>query len=134
MLSESDVRERATYCTCVLMQLGWLSGNSAVRPDRYMEVLRGSSLDLANDPLIASTIDEALLTSQPDGGLSGLLSFFEGVVFALCEVLQTDLDSLSENIPGDFLDKLAREVGAGRQFRAEQPNPDAGNPDVGNPD
>lgn len=119
MLSEYDILERAKYCTCVLMQLGCLSGNSAIQPDRYMEILRGSSLDLASDPLIASTIDEALLTSQPDGGLSGLLSFFEGIVFALCEVLQTDLNSLLETIPGDFLDKLAREVGSSHGFETK---------------
>jgi len=119
MLSEADIRERATYCACVLMQLGWLSGNSAVQPERYIEILRGSSLDLANDPLIASTIDEALLTCQPDGGLSGLLSFFEGVVFALCEVLQTDLNSLLKQIPVGFLDRLAREVGSTRKLESK---------------
>ena len=124
MLSEPDVRERAAYCTCVLLQLGWLLGNSAVHPDRYLEVLRGSSLDLANDPLIASTIDEAAQVHQPDGGLSSLLSFYEGVVFALCEVLQTDLKSLLETIPQDFLDKLAGEVDSRHRSRTRRPDLD----------
>lgn len=118
MLSEPDVRERATYCACVLMQLGWLLGNSAVHPHQYLEVLKGSSLDLGTDPLIASTIDEALLAQQPDGGLASLLSFYEGVVFAFCEVLQTDLKSLLETVPQDFLDKLAQEVDSRHHSKA----------------
>ena len=111
MLTEEEVRERAEYCCCVLLQLGWLHDNELVEPARYLDYLRNSSLQLASDEFIATTIEEALLLKQPDGGLRTLLALYEGFVHALCEVLESDMEIVRNEIPQDFLRKLASEVG-----------------------
>jgi hypothetical protein len=111
MLTEEEVRERAQYCYCVLLQLGWLHDNERIEPCQYLEYLRNSSLQLASDEFIAMTIEEALLLGQPDGGLSTLLALYEGFVHAFWEVLEDDPETLGKEIPRDFLRKLAAEVG-----------------------
>jgi len=111
MLTEEEIRERAQYCCCVLMQLGWLHDNELVEPHQYLDYLENSSLQLASDAFITTTIEEALAMRQPDGGLSTLLALYEGFVHAYCEVLETRHEEVSKEVPQDFLRKLASEVG-----------------------
>jgi hypothetical protein len=118
VLSEEEVRERAQYCCCVLLQLGWLHDNELVEPAQYLDYLRNSSLQLISDEFVATTIEEALLLKQPDGGLRTLLALYEGFVHALCEVIESDIEQLRNGISQDFLRKLASEVGV--EIRIEQ--------------
>jgi hypothetical protein len=111
MLSEEEVRERARYCYCVFLQLGWLHDNDLAEPYEYREYLKMSSLQLGSDEFITATIEEALLLRQPDGGLRAILALYEGLAHAYCEVLESDLEKLSKEIPQDYLQKLATEVG-----------------------
>jgi hypothetical protein len=111
MLSEEEVGERARYCYCVFLQLGWLHDNDLIEPHEYLECLKKSSLQLGSDEFITATIEEALLLRQPDGGLRSVLALYEGFAHAYCEVLESDLERLSKEIPRDFLRKLAAEVG-----------------------
>ncbi|NLI81456.1 MAG: hypothetical protein GX443_07180 [Deltaproteobacteria bacterium] len=110
MLSPQEVRRQAEYCTCVLLQLGWMAGNPSIPPARYPELLKRSSLKLGDDPFITMTVEEALMMGQPDGGVTGLVHFYEGLVHALCQVLETDAESIEQEIPLEFLKKLAEEV------------------------
>jgi hypothetical protein len=118
VLSEAEVRERAEYCCCVLLQLGWLHDNELVEPARYLDYLGNSSLQLASDEFVVTTIEEALLLDLPDGGLRTLLALYEGFVHALCEVLESDTAQLRNGISREFLRKLASEVGV--EIRIEQ--------------
>ena len=111
MLTEAEIRERAQYCCCVLVQLGWLHDNELVEPRRYLDYLGSSSLQLITDEFITTTIEEALAMRQPDGGLNTLLALYEGFVHAYCEVLESSSEELIKEIPQDFLRKLASEVG-----------------------
>jgi hypothetical protein len=110
MLSEEEVRERARYCYCVFLQLGWLHDNDLMEPHEYLECLKKSSLQLGSDEFIAATIEEALMLGQSDGGLRVLLALYEGFAHAYCEVLETDLENLGKEIHQDFLRKLGAEV------------------------
>ncbi len=116
MLSEEEVRERAKYCYCVLMQLGWLHDNELIEPHQYLDCLKNSTLQLAGDGFIVATIEEALMLHGSDGGLSALLALYEGFVHAYCEVLESDIETLAKEIPRDFLSKLAGEVGVDIKF------------------
>jgi hypothetical protein len=111
MLSEEEVRERALYCYCVFLQLGWLHDNDLIEPYEYLEVLKKSSLQLGTDDFITSTIEEALMQGQPDGGLRALLALYEGFAHAYCEVLETRFESLGKEISRHFLRELGSEVG-----------------------
>ena len=111
MLAEDEILERAQYCYCVFLQLGWLHDNELAEPHQYLDYLKNSSLELGRDEFITTTIEEALLLGKPDGGLTGLLALYEGFAHAYCEVLETDLETLSKELPRDFLRKLAAEVG-----------------------
>ena len=117
MLSEEEVRERAKYCYCVLMQLGWLHDNELIEPHQYLDCLKDSSLQLVSDDFIVATIEEARILHQSDGGLSTLLALYEGFVHAYCEVLESDIERLGKEIPRDFLSKLADEVGVEIKFQ-----------------
>jgi hypothetical protein len=116
MLAEEEVRERATFCLCALLQLGWLYDNDSVEPHRYLDYLKGSSLHLGSDEFLTSTIQDALAQQQPDGGLKPLLALYEGFVHALCEVLETDPQRLMKDISPEFLEQLAAEVGVELDF------------------
>lgn len=111
MLSEDEIRQRAEYCYCVLLQLGWLQHNANIPPSEYLECLGRSSLDLAEDAFITMTLEEALMQGQPDGGLTSLIHLYEGFVHALCEVLEIDSEEIRRAIPSGFLERLASEVG-----------------------
>jgi hypothetical protein len=111
MLTEEEIRERARYCYCVLLQLGWLHDNELVEPHQYMAYLENSSLQLASDEFLRTTLEERLAMRQPDGGLSTLLALYEGFLHAYCEVLECSHEEVGKEIPQDFLRKLASEVG-----------------------
>lgn len=123
MLSQQEVRERLEYCMCVLLQLEWLLANSFIPPVQYPEILKGSSLGLADDPFITQTLAEARMTAHPDGGLGALIHFYEGLVHALCEVLETDAEEVQKQIPGEFLRKLASEVQVEFSMKPERGGP-----------
>lgn len=111
MLSENEVRQRALYCYCVMLQLGWLHDNELIEPNRYMDILNNSSLQLADDEFLTLTIEESLAMGREDAGLSGILALYEGFVHALCEVLEIGIDDLRKEISPQFLIQLAQEVG-----------------------
>jgi len=110
MLSEDEVRERARYCCCVLKQLGWLFGNSSILPSRYMEYLGKSSLALAEDEFLTVTLQEAALQENHEQGLLSIIHIYEGLLLALCEVLETDMDTIAADIAPEILRKLAGEM------------------------
>jgi len=111
MLSEKEITDRARYCYCVFLQLSWLYSNDCIEPARYLEYLKGSSLDLGDDRFITMSIEEAFMENRPDGGLLSLISLYEGFVHAFCEVLEEELDYIKEGITPDFLQLLASEMG-----------------------
>jgi hypothetical protein len=116
MLAEQDVRERAQYCYCVLLQLGWLHDNELVEPHHYLDCLENSSLQLASDEFVTTSIEEALAMKRPDAGLTTLLALYEGFLHAYCEVLESNHEEVSKEIPQDFIRKLASEVGVELRF------------------
>jgi hypothetical protein len=111
MLTEEVIRERALYCYCVLLQLGWLHDNELVEPQQYLDYLDNSSLQLGSDDFIKTTLEESLAMRRPDGGLGALLALYEGFLHAYCEVLESSHEEVCKEIPQDFLRKLASEVG-----------------------
>jgi hypothetical protein len=111
MLPETEIRERAEYCCCVFLQLSWLFSNDLVDPPRYIEYLNKSSLGLGSDKFVVMTIEEGLMGNRPDGGILSLISFYEGLAHAFCQVLETSLDKVTAEIPPHFLQQLAGEMG-----------------------
>ncbi len=111
MLSEEEIEERARYCHCVYLQLSWLHNNDFAEPTQYLEILQKSSLGLGGDQFITMTIEEAMMESRPDGGLLSLISLYEGFTHAFCEVLEMELESVTNTIPLEWLGKLAEEMG-----------------------
>jgi hypothetical protein len=111
MLSENDIRERASYCCCVLKQLGWLYGNSSIPPSRYVEYLAKSSLALTEDEFLMGTLIEAARKENIEQGLLSLINIYEGLVLAFCECLETDMETITATMPPDTLKRLAAEMG-----------------------
>lgn len=99
------------YCSCALLQLSWLYGNDDAPPERYPEILKRSSLQLGSDEFVIATLEEALVLGEPGAGMRRLLAFYEGLVYALCEVLETSEEELRRDIPVELLERLAAEVG-----------------------
>ncbi len=116
MLSEQDVADRARYCYCVFLQLGWLYSNDFIEPLQYLDYLKKSSLGLGDDEFIMTTVEEALMQNQDDGGLRLLINLYEGFLMAFCEVLETDLDSIKNRLEPEVLNKLAGEMGLDLKF------------------
>ncbi|MDQ5987344.1 MAG: hypothetical protein CSYNP_03084 [Syntrophus sp. SKADARSKE-3] len=110
MLNEEEIRERAKYCYCVYLQLSRLHENVCAEPEQYLEYLKQSSLLLAEDEFIKTIIEEENMTGGRDGGMSYLISLYEGFVHAYCEVLCVGLDEIREGIPHEFREKLAEEI------------------------
>lgn len=110
MLSESEVRERLVYCFCVFRQLNWLYGNSAIPPMKYMKYLKKSSLKLSSDRFITSTLKEAARLEDTERGLYSVITFYEGIVHALCTVVETDLEELERTLSPDLMKRLASEM------------------------
>ena len=111
MLSETEIVDRAKYCYCVLLQLSWLHSNDSVEPGQYLELLKNSSLDLGTDQFVIMSIEEALMENRSDGGLLSLIALYEGFTHAFCEVLGKDLEYIKKDVPQDFLQMLAGEMG-----------------------
>jgi len=111
MLTEKEVCERAEYCYLICLQLNWMLSNESIRPEKYLEQIRKSSLGLAEDDFIVMTIEEGLKSGLEDCGVNNLILMYESFVHAFCEVLQIDIEDLRDSIPRELLQKLAAEVG-----------------------
>ena len=110
MLPEKEIVERLEYCYLVYCQLAALQMNESVEPFEYLDVLKKSSLRIEEDGFIGMTLKDGFMRGIEDGGLSNLISLYEGFVHAFCEVLETDLEDVKDTIPGDILEKVVREV------------------------
>ena len=110
MLSEDETRQRAAFYYCAVYQLKMLLRNDLLHPEKYLKCLECSSLKLAEDDFIRTTIEEGILSGLDDGGVNSLITLLEGFLYALCEVLETDADSIAAMIPAQFLDNLADEM------------------------
>jgi hypothetical protein len=84
--------------------------SSEEAPSRYLEALGRSSLDLAGDPFIRETLEDALLEGKVEESLHHLMILYEGLTLALCEVLETDMETLDESLPPGYLDKILEEM------------------------
>jgi hypothetical protein len=113
VLSEEDTRQRAAFYYCAGYQLKMLIRNDLLHPEEYLKLLERSSLKLAEDEIIRTTIEEGVLSGRDDGGIDTLITLFEAFLYALCEVLETDVDSIAAMIPAQFLDSLADEMKTG---------------------
>jgi len=111
MLAEKDIRERAEYCFLVCLQLNWLDGNYDARPTQYLDYLKKSSLGLADDEYIRTSIEEGLRSGKEDAGINELILVYESFVMAFCEVLEITQEKLKESIPLARLKTLAAEMG-----------------------
>ena len=111
MLAEKDIRERAEYCYLVCLQLNWLEGNYNARPAQYLDYLKKSSLDLAGDEYIRTSIEEGLMSGKEDAGINELILVYESFTIAFCEVLEITQEELKESIPLARLKSLAAEMG-----------------------
>jgi hypothetical protein len=109
MLNEEEVRDRATYCYLVFRQLARLYSSDEA-PCCYLDVLSRSSLDLAADPFIRETLEEALREERIEEALHHLMILYEGLTLALCEVLETDMEDLGGTLPPGYLEGLLAEV------------------------
>jgi hypothetical protein len=109
MLNEEDIRQRAVYCYLAFRQLARLYCSDEPS-SRYLEILGHSSLDLAGDPFIRETLEEALREEQSEEALHHLMILYEGLVLALCEVLEADMESLGDSLPSSYLEELLNEV------------------------
>ncbi len=109
MLGEEDITQRAIYCYLAFRQLAILYSSDEA-PSRYLEALGRSSLDLAGDPFIRGTLEEALLEGRVEESLHHLMILYEGLTLALCEVLETDMETLGESLPPAYLDEILEEM------------------------
>jgi len=110
MLPEQDIFERLEYCYLIYCQLAALQMNESLEPSDYLSTLKNSSLRIEEDGFIAMTIKDGLIRGIEDGGLSNLISLYEGFVHAFCEVLETDLEDMKDAIPQEILEKVVREI------------------------
>jgi hypothetical protein len=110
MLPKEEIRERAQYCYLVFLQLSRLRENMQVKPERYLDFLKQSTLRLADDEFIQTIIEEELKMGGIDGGLGYLIPLYEGFAHAYCEVLQVPLEEIRDSIPSEFREKLAVEM------------------------
>ena len=110
MLPKEEIRERAQYCYFVFLQLSRLRENMQVKPERYLDYLKQSTLRLADDEFIQTIIEEELKMGGIDGGLGYLIPLYEGFAHAYCEVLQVPLEEIRDSIPSEFREKLAVEM------------------------
>lgn len=110
MLPENEIRQRAEYCYLVFLQLSRLRDNLQAAPERYLDYLKHSTLQLAEDGFIRSIIEEELKMGSQDGGLGYLIALFEGFAHAYSEVLEIPLEEIRDGIPLDFREKLAAEM------------------------
>jgi len=110
MLEEKEIAERLEYCYLVYCQLVALQMNESVEPFEYISILKNSSLHIDEDGFIGISLKDGLVLGIEDGGLSNLVSLYEGFVHAFCEVLETNMEAVKNAIPGDILEKIIREI------------------------
>ena len=110
MLSEEEIRERAKYFYLVFLQLSRLRENIQSTPECYLDYLKRSTLRLSEDDFIRCIIEEELKMGNPDGGLTYLITLYEGFAHAYCEVLQVPLEEMRDTIPAALREKLALEM------------------------
>jgi hypothetical protein len=110
MLPENEIRQRAEYCYLVFLQLSRLRDNLSATPERYLDYLKRSTLQLAEDAFIRSIVEEEIRMGGPDSGLGYLISLFEGFAHAYSEVLEIPLEEIRDGIPLDMREKLAAEM------------------------
>ncbi len=110
MLSEEEIQERAKYCYLVFFQLSCLRSLELANPAHYMKVLEKSSLHLIDDEFILLTMEDEFRMGSTDCGLDYLITLYEGFAHAYCEVIEKQLTSIRDGIPGDFLEMLAAEM------------------------
>lgn len=110
MLSEEEIQERAKYCYLVFFQLSHLRSLELANPAHYLKVLEQSSLHLIEDGFILMTMEDELRMGSPDCGLDYLMTLYEGFAHAYCEVIEKPLTSIRDEIPGEYLKKLAAEM------------------------
>jgi len=110
VLPENEIAERLEYCYLVYCQLTALQMNESVEPPDYLPTLKKSSLRIEEDGFIGMTLKDGLIRGVEDGGLSNLISLYEGFVHAFCEVLETDLEDVKSTLPLDILEKIIGEV------------------------
>ncbi len=109
MLGEEDIAQRAIYCYLAFRQMAILYSSDEA-PSRYLETLGRSSLDLAGDPFIRETLEEALMEERAEEALHHLVILYEGLTLALCEVLETDMETLGESMPPAHLEEILQEM------------------------
>jgi hypothetical protein len=114
MLSPDEIQERAKYCYLVSFQLGCLRSMELTDPSHYLKVLEKSSLRLTEDEFILLTMEDEFRMGSTDCGLNYLTALYEGFAHAYCEVLEKQLTEIRDQIPGDFLKKLAAEMDPGK--------------------
>jgi len=110
MLSEEEIQERAKYCYLVFFQLSCLQEQVLSAPAHYLSVLEKSSLGLSEDEFIRVTMEEEFRMESPDCGLTYLITLYEGFAHAYCEVIEKQLTGIRDEIPPDYLKKLAAEM------------------------
>lgn len=109
MLSEEEVTQRAIYCYLAFRQMAILYSSDEA-PSRYLETLGRSSLDLAGDPFIRETLEEAIPEERVEEALHHLMIMYEGLALALCEVLETDMETLGESLSPAYLEEILNEL------------------------
>ncbi|MCF8053924.1 MAG: hypothetical protein K9K75_01705 [Deltaproteobacteria bacterium] len=114
MLQENEVLERMKYCYLVYRQLGWLYTNSMIAPPDYVSYLKSSSLRLGEDDFIMESMQEATRFGEIEEALRELLSFYEGMAYALAAVLEIPIANMEDLFPNEELILLAREMGVSR--------------------
>jgi hypothetical protein len=91
--------------------LNWLDGNYNARPEQYLDYLKKSSLGLADDEFIRTSIEDGLASGKEDAGLNEIILVYESLTMAFCEVLEINQAQLQESLPHDRLKTLASEMG-----------------------
>ena len=110
MLNEKDINERAKYCYLVYHQLCYLQKNEFIDPIQYIDILEKSSLGLKSDNFIRESITRAISIGDQDGGLNSLVSLYEGFVYAFCEILEINIETLVKNFDKNILRSLEKEI------------------------
>ncbi len=123
MLSEVEILDRARYCYLVFFQLSHLQELNLADPFQYINILKKSSLQLAEDEFIVATMREEICQGNPDGGLSYLIALYEGFIHAYCETVEKQLPDIRDEIPGDFLGQLAAEMVPDKDSEQERKQP-----------
>ena len=111
MHTQDEIMEKARYCYLVFRQLGWLYSNINIDPSEYIKHIQESSLQLFRDSFIMTTLEDGEENGNIEDTLRRLVAFYEGIVFALSDVLKIDFNVLEQEVSSDVLERIAQEVG-----------------------